>query len=234
MIFSNDLEPTLNGWIGQRRENTMYHYEYVTRNEAKPYREEIEEIIHEVQNLIRNDFTFSYRFIGSSSRNMITFDSKTNKGFDFDVNIYVNDNEELFSAKEIKHIIKSAIDKVAMKKGFKHCEDSTRVITIKKLSFQKPVIEYSCDFAIVNKYEDAKGFIKEQYIHYQKEQNKYFWDNQTSGYHLEEKSEWIKENMLFNEVRNLYLNKKNNNEILDKKSRALYAETINDIYMKHH
>ena len=55
----------------------MYHYEYVTRNEAKPYRDEFENIIHEVQDLLRDEFTFSYDFIGSSSRNMITFDPTT-------------------------------------------------------------------------------------------------------------------------------------------------------------
>lgn len=35
----------------------------------------------------RSDFTFQYTFIGSSSRNMITYDAKSNIGFDFDVNI---------------------------------------------------------------------------------------------------------------------------------------------------
>ena len=48
----------------------MYHYEYVSRKEAAPYREEFLDIIHEVQNLLRDKFTFSYDFIGSRARKL--------------------------------------------------------------------------------------------------------------------------------------------------------------------
>ena len=73
----------------------MYHYEYVSKRDAKPYRDEFLDIIHEIQNLLRDKFTFSYKFVGSSSRNMITCDFMTNKGFDFDVDFYINDDEEI-------------------------------------------------------------------------------------------------------------------------------------------
>lgn len=45
----------------------MYHYEYVTKKEAEPYRHQIEEIIHKVQDIVRDKFTFRYTFIGSSA-----------------------------------------------------------------------------------------------------------------------------------------------------------------------
>lgn len=35
----------------------MYHYEYVSRREAKPYKDEFIDIIHEIQNLLRDKFT---------------------------------------------------------------------------------------------------------------------------------------------------------------------------------
>ena len=41
---------------------------------------------------------FSFDFIGSSARNMITCDYTTNKGFDFDMNYHINDPDEAFSA----------------------------------------------------------------------------------------------------------------------------------------
>ena len=91
----------------------MYHYEYVSKKIAKPYREEFLDIIHEIQDLLRDRFTFKYKFVGSSSRNMITCDFTTNKGFDFDVNLCVNDDEENYSAEEIKKEIMKAIYKVA-------------------------------------------------------------------------------------------------------------------------
>ena len=51
----------------------MYHFEYVSKKEAAPYKAELIEILHQVQDYVRDDFTFQFTFIGSSSRNMITY-----------------------------------------------------------------------------------------------------------------------------------------------------------------
>ena len=80
----------------------MHDFRYVTKNEAKPIKEELYQILYEVQNLVRDHFTFSFTTVGSSSRNMITYDTKSNIGFDFDINIEVNDDEENFEPKEIR------------------------------------------------------------------------------------------------------------------------------------
>ena len=83
---------------------------------------------------------------------MITCDWTTNKGFDFDVNIRVNDENEEYSAEDIKKTLMRAIDQVARPMGFSPCEDSTRVITLKMKNIFRSRIEYSCDFAIVYDY----------------------------------------------------------------------------------
>ena len=212
----------------------MYHYEYVARKEAKPYRDEFLGIIHETQDVLRDYFTFKYRFIGSSARNMITYDSETTKGFDFDVDLYVNDPEQNRSPEDIKKLLMIAINQVALKRGYSYCENSTRVITLKKIVCDPfPRVDYSCDFAVMRDYTDNRGKKHRQYIHFQKNQNRYFWNEQTKGYDLEEKEEWIKNQKLWNEMLDLYLWKKNNNVGLKKKSRSLYAETINEIYKKN-
>lgn len=126
----------------------MHDFQYVTKKEAAPIKAELLDIIHEVQDILRDDFTFRYDFIGSSSRNMITQDIKSNIGFDFDVNIEVNDDNKEYSAKELRTILRNAIDKVATKYGYNYCEDSTRVLTIKKVDRNKSRIIHSCDFAI--------------------------------------------------------------------------------------
>ena len=146
----------------------MYHYEYVSKKAAEPYRNEFLDIIHETQDLLRDKFTFRYDFIGSSSRNMITFDPRTNMGFDFDVNLEVNDDDNNYDAETLKKLIMSAINRVARPRGFSDCEDSTRVITLKKKNRFLSSVEYSCDFAIVNNYADCKGRKHQQYIHFQK------------------------------------------------------------------
>lgn len=68
----------------------MHDFVYVTRAEAKPVSDELYEIIYEVQDIVRDDFTFQFRSVGSSSRNMITYDRKSNIGFDFDFALVYN------------------------------------------------------------------------------------------------------------------------------------------------
>lgn len=109
----------------------QHDFRYVSKNEAKEVKKELLDIIHEVQDIVRNHFTFSYCFIGSSNRNMITYDAKSNVGFDFDVNIQVNDDDEEYTPAEIKRIIRLAFDQVVRRYGYDYCEDSTRVLTIK-------------------------------------------------------------------------------------------------------
>lgn len=78
----------------------MHDFEYVPKEEWKPIRDELFEIIHRLQNEVRDDFTFQYHFVGSSKRKMITRDRNSNIGFDFDVNIEVNDPDEDYSAEK--------------------------------------------------------------------------------------------------------------------------------------
>ena len=54
----------------------------------------------------------------SKSDHMITYDRKSNIGFDFDVNIEVNDYDENYEPKEIRTIIRKALDKVARQYGY--------------------------------------------------------------------------------------------------------------------
>jgi len=70
----------------------MYHFQYVSKNEIASLKNQVIELIGLVQDEIRNFFTFQYEFIGSVKLNMVTCDVKNNIGFDFDVNIMVNDD----------------------------------------------------------------------------------------------------------------------------------------------
>ena len=206
----------------------MKHYEYVSRNEARPYREEFEQILTGLQNRLRSEFTFQKHFIGSSSRNMITFDPKTNKGFDFDVNLEMNETSDEYGSDEIYKKIFGGLQSIASKKGFKVIQ-GTRVITLKKVNTVKSKIEYSCDIAIVNDYEE-EDCPRQEYIRFNKKHRTYAWAEQPSPFLLEDMVYKIKQNNMWNEVRELYLYKKNINTDSHKKSRSLYAETVKEIY----
>lgn len=208
----------------------MHDFVYVTRAEAKPVKNELIQIIHEVQDIVREKyFTFQFRPVGSSSMNMITFDRKSNIGFDFDFNFEINDDEENYSPTKIRHIIKNAIDRVAPRYGYKHCEDSTRVLTIKKVNIFTSQIIHSCDFALVYNCVDGR----QQYIRFNKDRNNYTWEYQGRGFkNLEKKITWLKQNGYWGELQDYYIDKKNINNNPDKHSRSILAESINEMYQK--
>ena len=209
----------------------MHNFQYVPRCDYMPVKKELEQLINAVQNELRNDyFTFSFTYVGSTHRKLITQDVAGNQGYDFDVNIHVNDDNEEFSPKEIREIIRRALDKYGKTFGYDFCEDSTRVLTIKRTDRIKSRILSSCDLAIV--YDCADG--RQQYIHFNKNQRSYKWEYlPMSNAKLEERAQWLTDNRYWNEVRDMYLYKKNWNCNPDKRSRSLYAETINELYRRY-
>ena len=212
----------------------MKEFEYVSKREYGLVKEDLVDLIHLVQDEVREHFTFRYDFIGSASRNMITREINGNVGYDFDVNIRVNDPDNSYSAKKIRNILKSAFDKHAKKFMYDDAEDSTRVITIKVKDRKNSKILHSCDFAVVNDYIDNDGDEHQEYIHFNKKQNTYEWQEQPEGYYmLLERIDDIKKYNLWQKVRDLYLEKKSKNTDLHKKSRSIFAETVKEIHDKH-
>ena len=203
----------------------MHDFRYVPRTEYQPLKNQIILILNEVQDEVRDDFTFQYHFIGSTKRKMITRDMKSNIGFDFDVDLTVNDDEEDYDPDEIRNILRNAITKVSRRYGFTKCEDSTRVITIKMTNPWRSTIEHSCDFAIV---------YGNQYIRFNKGTQTYTWEYQSKKHNdIEKRADILKKNGYWDEVRTVYLDKKNCNTNPDKHSRSLYFETINEVYKRY-
>lgn len=137
----------------------MYHFDYVSKKEAAPYKAGLIELLNKVQDYVRDEFTFQFTFIGSSSRNMITYDPKTNVGFDFDVNITVNDDDENYSAEEIRTILHNAFTRFMTAYGYNKCEQSTRVITVKSVDPWRSRVNHSCDFAVVHDGCDGQQYL---------------------------------------------------------------------------
>lgn len=207
----------------------MHDFVYVTKASSKPIKKELIQIIHEVQDLIKDYFTFQFKTVGSASMNMITFDRKSNIGFDFDFNLEINDDDEDYTPTEIRNIMRNAIDQVAPKYGYKNCEDSTRVLTIKKVNTFTSGILHSCDFALV--YNCVIG--RQQYIRFNKKNGNYTWEFQGKGFkNLDNKITWLKQNGYWGELQNYYIDKKNINDNPDKHSRSILAESINEMYQK--
>ena len=211
----------------------MYDFCYVTKKEASPLKEDIKELLYLVQDEVKQHFTFRFDPVGSSSRNMITYDRNGNIGFDFDFNIEPNDPKEKYNAYEIRNIIYEAIRKHYKKFGYTNIENSTSVITIKAVDHYRRKIKYSCDFAIVHNFTD-NGKRVQQYIRYNKGNNTYSWNLRGKGFFIDEKIKWLKAHKHWNDLLDYYIEKKNNNDNSDKHSRSILAESVNEQYRKYH
>lgn len=209
-----------------------HNFQYISKHDEKvvsAYNNLIK-ILKNVQNEIRDKFTFQYKIVGSYSRNMITYDSKSNIGFDLDVNIYPNDDFNEYSPQEIKTTLIKAFRKYLKKYKYSKLENSTRVITIKVNDTKNSKIIHSIDFAIVHDYEDEEGYQCQEYIRFNKKHNSYTWEEQDDVFYmLVDKIEWIKDEDLWQELREMYLKRKNSNNDINKKSRSLFAESVNNI-----
>lgn len=201
----------------------MHDFVYVTKAQAQPVKDEIIHIIREAQNIVRSYFTFQPKPVGSSSMNMITYDRQSNIGYDFDFNLEINDGEEKYSQEEIRNIMRNAINRVAPKYGYNHCEDSTRVLTIKKVNIFTSRILHSCDFALAYNCQDGR----QKYIRFNKVYNNYTWEYQGKGFkNLEKKITWLKHNGYWGEVRVYYIDKKNCNNNPDKHPRSILLNPL--------
>lgn len=227
-------------------------YEFVSKKEVFFARNEIEPIIHKVQNYLRdnNILTFQYNLVGSASnhRYLVTRIEGGNKGFDMDYNLILKQlNPKFDDAKIIKFKIMEAFDKF-LPKNYKR-EDSSSAITLKKIDQLHKKIIYSFDFAIVNYYfEDIKNpdfddeydeldneyfsIERQEIILFNKHNKSYGWELRPIASDHRYMEQYVKsESYIWNELRDEYL--KHKNLELTKKSRVIYYETLNRIYKKH-
>lgn len=212
----------------------QHDFHFISKKDPKVKKayNDILNILKEVQDLVRKKFTFRFDVVGSYKRNMITYDAKSNVGYDFDFNIEVNDGNDRYKPKQLKNMLQNAIDAVCVKYGYEHPEDSTRVLTIKMKNRKKSCILHSCDFAIVNNYIDDDVYEGQEYIHNDKHGN-YTWCEQPEGYYmLPDKIDWIKENDLWDVMLKLYIEKKNRNNDPNVHSRTIFAVTVHEICQK--
>ena len=78
-----------------------HNFQFISKHsdDVREAYQNIQKILKLVHRDLSKYYTFQTKVVGSYSRNMITKDMKGNVGFDFDFNIYPNDDENSFSAK---------------------------------------------------------------------------------------------------------------------------------------
>ena len=209
-------------------------FEYVPKSEYQPFKLEVDKILKSIQrDLKENDIlTFQFNLIGSAKRKLITRIKNGSKGFDLDYNI---DVQKIFNDKyENPELLKQTFIKLFddyFDDSYEYAEDSTSVITIKKLNKARNKILFSVDFAIVNHYEDEEGDERQQYVRFDKISNTYSWALRKVATNHRYVEDLIKKNNMWEVVKDLYLENKNKEPY--KKSRIVYYQTIDTIFKRY-
>lgn len=209
-------------------------FEYVTKSEYQPFKLEVDEILKSIQRDLRENgiLTFQFNLIGSAKRKLITRVENGNQGFDLDYNIVIQRifNNGYKNAKLLKQKFIDLFNKY-FDDSYDYSEDSTSVITIKKLNAQRNKIICSVDIAIVSYYEDEEGMERQKYIRFDKNSGNYSWALRKVATNHRHVEDLIKEKNLWEDVKVLYLNNKNKGP--KKESRIVYYQTLETIYRRN-
>ena len=204
----------------------MGNYEYVSKNEVRPYEELFEEVFREIQKELKkkNGLTFSFALVGSAKRNLVV--RHHNKGFDCDYQLYLQRNKQELSAGEIKKLLIKKFDE-KMPIEFDYCEDSTSSITIKKKITKQSRILFSYDIVIMDLYEDAS------YILRKNGSGQYVWNQLPDFTSFEDDYRQIEGADMWENLRQCYYDKriaKNNGspKYKDKKSFQLLHQAVKE------
>ena len=204
----------------------MGNYEYVSKDEVRPYKELFEEVFREIQKELKkkNGLTFSFALVGSAKRNLVV--RHHNKGFDCDYQLYLQRNKQELSAEKIKKLLIKKFDE-KMPSEFDYCEDSTSSITIKKKITKQSKIEFSYDIVIMDLYEDAS------YILRKNGSGQYVWNQLPDFTSFEDDYRQIGGADMWEDLRQCYYDKKiakNNGspKYKDKKSFQLLHQAVKE------
>ncbi len=202
----------------------MYHF--AKQSEVKELNEWCMEILHQVQDEIRDYFTFDIRLIGSGEKRLVTQNNE--ESFDLDYNIILQRDKKglLDNPQQIKNLFMNSFRDILSKEvtDYKHVSDSTSVITAKLI--RNNTISFSFDVAIIVEGDD--GFFYR--LINDKISGRYIWNQVKHSANYFERFQQIKENGLWMQFKNRYLELKNmhlrrGDEV---KSFSIFLETLNE------
>jgi len=194
--------------------------------EVKELAKWCDDILHAVQDEVRDYFTFDIRLIGSGDKGLVT--QNANEPFDLDYNLILQKDKKnlLNNPKKIKDIFISSFNRVleANVSNYKGASDSTPVITLKIKNGAK--ISFSFDVAIIVENNDGVFYR----LTHDKNTERYIWNEVPRSADYFERVQRVKENDLWEDFRYRYLELKNMHlRRGDRvKSFSIFLETLNE------
>ena len=223
--------------MGKEGEKFMYHY-IEDKEFLGKMKNLCSDIMNQLKQQINNDSVMQVdiHLVGSGAKNLIT--QNANEPIDLDYNLCILKCRgiDINDGRNVKEYIRKQFNIVLDNNGWSDCNDSTSALTTELRYFTKGNhTEFSIDLAIVH--EDRYGWhrlkhMKTGFI----ETNQWIWNLSRDSKDLGKKVKVIKDNDLWLEVRERYLNKKNQyltSNNYDHPSFIVYIETINEVYGKY-
>lgn len=230
-------------------------FEYVPEEEYQPIINELLGRIGYLKTLLEaEEIILDYwYFVGSSNRNGVPFITRIkggNKGYDFDINLYIRCLESGYVFKaSIRNTIRECLNQAFKTSTYDFAEDRTSVIRLKVKDKRNSRIKHSVDIAIFTPFPTRDG--GNEIWKYNRKNDKngsYSWQTRGGINEMaEDKLNWLYENIgdsknegypyryengltLIDDLKAEYLKLKNNNQREDKCSFQLYFEAISNVY----
>ena len=202
-------------------------YEYVTKNEIKDLKQAARTIINNVQNSeLKKYFTFDFFLIGSGAHNLVTKDG-VDGSFDLDYNFVIQKDKKGLknNPKKVKELFIEAFNKSNQGLQFKPANNSTSVIT-SRLVYDNRLL-FSFDVAILCEGNNG-NYLK---IVQNKSNGQYYWNEIKDSREYKKKIAAIKALGKWNQLRDLYLSKKNKYLMAQdyRASFSILLEALNEI-----
>ena len=203
-------------------------YRFANQSEVKELEAWCMDILHAVQDEVREYFTFDIRLIGSVDKRLVTQNS--DESFDLDYNIILQKDKKglLDNPKQIKDIFVARFNKVLKQyvSGYTHACDSTSVITAKIIRNNQ--IEFSFDVAIIVEGDDGYFYR----LTHDKRTGRYIWNQvkQSANYferfiEIKDRGYWMDFKQRYLELKNIHLRRQDGI-----KSFSIFLETLNEFY----
>ena len=201
-------------------------YRFAKQSEVKELEAWCMEILHAVQDDVREFFTFDIRLIGSGDKRLVTQNS--DESFDLDYNIILQKDKKglLDDPKQIKNIFvksfKSILEEYVA--DYNYVSDSTSVITAKLIRNNK--INFSFDVAIIVEGDDGYFYR----LTNDKRTGRYIWNQVKQSANYFERFKAVKENGYWEEFKERYLKLKNMHLSRQDgiKSFSIFLETLHE------
>ena len=213
-------------------------YEFVRESEAKRYRSDCSDFLKETCELLKEKgISAQFSLVGSGARNMIT---RNGDGpYDLDYNLLIMKAEERYwnDLRLLKETVRNALNRAKRREFFSDAQDSTSCLTALLHFEDTPNVEFSFDVAIIKKNPKGNDM---RLIHnknvYTPGWDQYTWNEVPNSYQVKDKADEIKEAVLWQEVRDKYLEKKNmylSRQDRNHPSFVVYVEAVNEVYNRY-